>query len=655
MENFVKACDHLSGFLLNPSNHLYSPKTQAFAWVATLFLGITTLGSAHLACACWRKIRHIQVKNETQEKIAHFFKKIFGKENHANHAISTLNETHLATEALLAPEPLPVIPPQFSTSDLLTFRAALQKASIISLHWGGEYYMISFTDPLNKEGSSINIQNFPNYLKAKQEGKIGIAINQGRIASIWVNGASINSLTIPDASVPLLKACFNRALEVSSAYGVQFPPVLDNSVASLQIRVIRRGIKEIPEYHLEKFSHLIDEGVKQQKDPKICVVFMNNDLTISDGGDAGGLSRDYLDDLFDGLTKKGYLSFKSTADGYLMPKTKKAYEKGDLPPLEAEELAQYQQMGQVMMYCYNSQPIAGHWAKTYAIGRHFNNALFTGALSLTAEEIDTPFKELPLQTKLNMITALAKGDENYGVYKERIDLLSKGDLNQEDLKKAAEIAGYLDLLPDYLKNKDDMPDMDKINSHADNKKLVFQALAESLFKYYGEELAPLHAIAQGMKSMCGSNKTWNESFKTLSIHEVSNKIQGSIDRQEIFDSIELDSDLSGPKKAEVMKKMNWLKDWLKDEASEEELRKTLKFFTASSSLPKGKKISVKAQFPQDDLPIIPVPRTHTCSFEVELAPHPSGDLEGYHDHTKEEFIRCIKELALTDPGAYSMN
>lgn len=82
--------------------------------------------------------------------------------------------------------------------------------------------------------------------------------------------------------------------------------------------------------------------------------------------------------------------------------------------------------------------------------------------------------------------------------------------------------------------------------------------------------------------------------------------------------------------------------------TDQEIRAFLKFVTGSSSLPKDKDITVESQAEGDALP---VPKTHTCSFVIELAPVPSKYGE-FNDHTPEGFIKSLRELALARPFDY---
>src|SRR2546422_320807 len=71
--------DNTARFLIDPCNKDFSPMIKRIAWIVTILTGITTLGIAQGASALWRKLRHIEEKNETHEIISNQFKKIISK------------------------------------------------------------------------------------------------------------------------------------------------------------------------------------------------------------------------------------------------------------------------------------------------------------------------------------------------------------------------------------------------------------------------------------------------------------------------------------------------------------------------------------------------------------------------------------------------
>lgn len=92
---FIKnSLDHFSTFIMDPCNAQYTPFIQKAAWLTTIILGIGTIGIAHVLCALWRRLRHVE-RNETHEKIGQIFNKIFSK-NPEQQSSSVKNSTQMS-------------------------------------------------------------------------------------------------------------------------------------------------------------------------------------------------------------------------------------------------------------------------------------------------------------------------------------------------------------------------------------------------------------------------------------------------------------------------------------------------------------------------------------------------------------------------------
>jgi hypothetical protein len=589
----------------------------------------------------------------------------------ARQAISVIHNifASILTTPVAKPN-LPVEPLlQFSAADLMTFRAALMKTQQIKIDLGDEGTFIVW---YNSQFSAINIQDVNSYNIFSQSGKLGIIIDDaGQMTSLQINNIAQTdlSITIPDQFLPRVHACFKKALEISSSYIVNSP---NNEKPTVEITVVRRGIKEIPEFHLHELSQAIEKSIKKEENPKLKVSFLMDNLTLDQGLDVGGLSRDYLDDLMEGMVKSKSLSFKSLKGSLVLPHAKQNPDHlHSFSLLNQQETSLYRKIGKLMAYCYHSKIDAGYWKKTYLIGRHLDDSLFNAILCLTAQEIDTPFENLALATKLQMSRALLDAHTKAGIdldfLKQRFDWLDQ--FNHLDDHKILEVAQHLiyaDCLPEEftINNEGDEPDMEKIRQ---NRAKLKKCLIDSIFLQKGEhgqfgaQLAPIHAMAQGMKSIChpgpmyqpNDNHYWDIQIQGINYQTFSTKVQGSLDRKEIAQHIQLDPSVQGSAQVEIMKKVQWLQEWILDEengANEEELKNLLKFLTGSSSLPKNQHIHVTAQV----FPYYPVPRVHTCSFGMELSPVPSNYGFVHNDHTKDNFIKSLKALALQDPSTYQM-
>jgi HECT-domain (ubiquitin-transferase) len=572
-------------------------------------------------------------------------------------ATATAPAIATATATATAPAIPAPVPMQFSSDDLVTFKTALVKTGQQEIFFDDAHYVVWY----NKENKAISIQHAENYNKGNQGNKIGVTIgDDGKIRSVWVNGTALpGATTIPDEQYGKMRDCFKKALEFSSEYA----PMTQANQDSAKIKMIRRGLKEVPEYHMEELANLLRSGFKFKNDPKFQVIFLNNDQTTTNGIDAGGLSRDYLNDLFEGCLSSSSLSMQKLPS-FVLPRTKEECEaEKPLPSLGEAERRIYNNMGQIMMYAYNSAKVAGHWDTTCLLGRHFNDGLYKAVLCLNAEEIDTSFRDLSFKTKMKLCKALLEVGPEIGItIVESLEARIRAFENfaevlnsDEKLEEAATTALYAECLPDDLQS-DYKPDLVAIRANPERFK---QALWDSIFCQesdcgkIGALLAPIHAIAGGMKSFCrqgnnlnATNSHWDNNISRIKHIDFSVKVQGSINRTEIIDSIQVESN-----NQYLRNKVKWLKEWLSDStngASDDDIRNFLKFTTGSSSLPVGKKITVTQQLTD----VLPFPKTHTCSFELQLSGQPNSIYGPYNDSTKENFIRALKEVVLSNPDAY---
>lgn len=553
-------------------------------------------------------------------------------------------------------------PQQFSESLLRTLKLCLQllhpKEHILK-----NRIMVWYDPNLN----SINIQDLENYdiAHSSQDNKLAINFdNTGKITSLWVNGVQqTKQAKIPEAFVQRLNMCCKEMLRICSFYKNDW----GSNGGVLSVKMLRQGLKEVPLFHLKRFCEQVQEHVQVGTlQPQLAVGFLTENLNNAMGMDAGGLSRDYMDDLCTAITQSSHLKFHTIdTTALVIPQTQCDYENGQaLPKLSEKEASVYSNLGILFMFCYHSEIQHQHWDHTCTTGLYFSEALFKAALCLTAYEIKNTFTSLSMKTKVKMCKALATAHDDR-MFDRWIELLEKNSLLKEELQEAAQIAYDASFLPEDLAT-DQGPDEVQVEQHPERVK---QALQDTLFGWkgtygqFGAQLEPIHKIAEGMLSVCcpqnqalealnmhSTIRTWQHHFLDRDFQEFSKKVQGSIDREEIVESFALNPDLSVDEVNVIHKKVEWLKEWIQYEASDEEVRKILKFVVGSSCLPKGKKISVIKQLPPD---IIPVPKSHTCSVQIELAPVPTGVSDGYNDFTKEAFIKCLKECALTDPGAYS--
>ena len=198
-------------------------------------------------------------------------------------------------------------------------------------------------------------------------------------------------------------------------------------------------------------------------------------------------------------------------------------------------------------------------------------------------------------------------------------------------------AGFVD--------EDDELDLQKIKSQWDDaKKMVYGCLKLE------EVVIAAFYIAQGMKSVIHKTQKdskWN-TFAKKDFLTVSGKIQGSLDTTLIASSI--DSSCNSLN-ALIRKKGDWLRNWIKDpNTTVHEIRNFLLFATGSTSLPHGQKIRLAKQYNK----YLPVPKAHTCSYVLEIAPTACGALgPEFNDGKEEGFLRAL-QIAIANPTGYQM-
>ena len=707
MIRITSFCDSASRLLLDPSNTKFAPKTRAIAWSLTIVTAIATLGLAQGASVLWRRLRKIEEPNETHEMISQIFQKIIGKKERlvpqtvTNLPVITTTDTDTTPTNIPQNQPPPVTQPasdptnanvavsqsitiqpaaptepaeQLSSADLKMFRAALLKVqkenrgtviNPIILVEDQTRYCFWY----NSEDCAIFIEKSEDWAEKNDESGLGLIIDSdGEIVIVKIDREIQDSTKIPEKFLPLLQACFAKSLEISTSFLILNH---DDGNRYLLAMMIRRGLKKIPDFHLTELSKTLKIFMDNTKieDPKIKVVFLNDDLSLDQGVDEGGLTRDYFDDLMEGFIQSEPLLFQKVLPSSLV-----------MPRLKSSDFFKeykYKQLGRLIMYCYHSQPIAGsHWNKAYTLGFHFDYALFKAVLCLTAKEIDTSFEALSDETNLKMGKALLDaridaGDDmqsfvklfNWISHFRNINC-SDGPLQKSELEEPATHLMHGCQLPKEwtVNNEGEEPDMDKIYA---NRALFLFYLEDLFFNSkglhgeIGRQIRAIHAIADGMKSFLKikftffADEYWNETLSKTDYLDFSDKVQGCVDRKEIASKIELDGSvvLAGNGAIAIQEKVDWLKEWIVEEATSNDLRNLLKFLTGSTSMPKDAKITVISQVGT----FYPVPIAHTCGLHMEISPVKSNYGKDYNDHDKANFIKSLKDLALANPSVYQMS
>lgn len=709
-------CDQTTRFLVEPMYLKLSSKTQRDVCLSimicalAILIGISIHILAKVVSQQWRKLRHNEETNETQIAVSRQIISVFeefsedlkeerndieDESPHAEpvqpfpptdenaHVIPEKNDgpSNLVVNEPSSGEPSEVIkekkndvgevtlhaePPQlFPSGDLMILRAALNLKKRIYVNLSeSEHYVLWYTP----ESCKIQIQDLDNYTRAHGDDKLEISINEeGKITSLQFGMEQTPcSETISKKFFDCMVRAFEMIDQGISTYTQSNWPYSSR----VDVSVVRRNLKRYPLFHLKEFSKNIENACKTNVFVNLKVVFLEDDLNLCCAHDAGGLSRDFLCDLMEGIIQNKGLCFTAIGKSSLvLPQLPNGDKSSNALPIGEEQRSAYQNIGKLMMFSYQSR------SSKYVLGRNFDEAIFAAALCLTAEEIDISFTKLNLETKVKMCQALLKVRKDAGMdltyLEKRVGWLADFDqLDNDQFLEAVLSVYHAEFLPEEftLNNQGEDPDLDKINQNREKFKVF---LIDSIFSQkgahgqFGAQLAPIHSIAQGMKSVCRpdavqtmpkmttANVHWDTAIRALSYQTMSDKVQGSLDRVEIASRIKaiyLDHD----QKIEIEKKIGWLQEWIRDEkngASESELKSLLKYLTGSSTLPNKEEIRV---VPQRNQPFCPVPIVHTCNFTMELAPVAS-QYGSYHDRDKHNFIKTLKEIALNGPSGYQMS
>lgn len=377
-------------------------------------------------------------------------------------------------------------------------------------------------------------------------------------------------------------------MEQEAFYGHSFDKIL--------ICVDKSDLKNNPLPHLQKFVDQIGD----KKSASISVEFIGQK-----GVDAGGLARDYLDDLAGGLAQQQNLFARIDESGLVVPRAG-----------EENALVIFENLGRVIGFC----------CPPHIIGYHFDPSIFAVAFSLCAEELDQSFDELTTERKIALYDTLLKtqGVEMRDYHP--LTLYAAKEWSEEQRQQLTKMLNEADLPIENLR----------------------ESLLALINEYWENQLRGIHALAKGIKAHCikwgiandrSKNWKWNHCFFQSDAQEYSRSIQGSIDREQIIRQIVLEN-----ANQEVEKKADWLIDWISNGATDEEIKHLLKYITGSSGLKPDKQVTITGGGS-------PSPSPRTCSETLELPQYPSGH-ELYNDNSSENFINWMKFL-INDPQNYT--
>ncbi len=417
--------------------------------------------------------------------------------------------------------------------------------------------------------------------------------------------------SIPEEAKPLFNAVLLQMYKNSSVYR-------KDNFSDLYISIRREGLDLDPEWHLEQFC----------MNPGSFVVKFVGEAGIDDGG----LSREYVGKLASMISDRQGL-FADVEGSLKIPRIVRANEDSVLY-CNPNQIRVYNNFGKFIFRCYKS-----HSSDSLTTGRLFSDALFKAAFSLSGSELKAgSIKNQEAQVRVAKILLNHLDDGGSNTIQNVIQCFNLLDCDldvvSDQLKMALFLMGEETSEPYMDDNLD--PDIEKIKSKSDQfKKDLFETLMKNSHIVdqlnqisLGSMIDPIFQIAVGMR-----DKNW-DSIRMDSVDNFSSKVQGSMDRVNIIESIDCESN-----NLNIIRKVEWIKEWIA-ETTDADVKAFLKFATGSTSLPSNQKpIYINVQL----IPT-PFPTASTCSSAVSIS-----DQMRYHrwredlwDDTKEAFIRNLQ-------------
>ena len=461
----------------------------------------------------------------------------------------------------------------------------------------------------------------------------------------------------------ILNACMMNFVFSETEYTSDDPdPSFMNPTPMIQATILKQAIPRGVTLHLDQYAYHLNKVMATSpgvlSDPKLSISYIDERLQQTGGVDAGGLSRGFFPDVVAAICDRQHPNMQVVKRaGVFRPMTQMTPTEDEPEKkmeLSTDEQAAWEKLGMMMMHCFHSKSNA-HYTTVYVLGSYFEKTLYELVLSLTAEEIEGGMKGLTPNRLIQLMEILIKADPEAEQMKNSLQILKKDvhTLSNDDIAKSFYNSGCdcedwglecFSMEPTAVQGVD----IEKVKARwADICKGLLSALLASP---YAREIAPMMAIAKGMKSIVGQNSNLNlsgQESRWLSLcgtntgDMFADKIQGTIDRAIICQRFQLEGYFNDDERENVTQKVNWMKRWIESDATEDQVKGFLRFVTGGVSLP-DKKISVSQSYSDS-----PLPGAHTCSLVIDIKPTPTV-VEGYNDTTYQGFINCLKSSMETD-------
>ena len=233
--------------------------------------------------------------------------------------------------------------------------------------------------------------------------------------------------------------------------------------------------------------------------------------------------------------------------------------------------------------------------------------------------------------------------ENH-VYRRIVEILGKIRLSDEEMQFAMACAqahyeqhheeGAANT-PRWVSDLDCSP-----REHMDSIRVV---LHELLLSKWGRELGPIQAVAKGMKNFANGLRCRDGQWQTLrgrNLQQVIQDIQGTFDREALANAIQA----SGWSRV-LRQKRDWLRQWIRNDATVLELRQFIRYVSGTSALPAGRNITLTPGRHQ------PFPSASSCFLNLQTSSQ-FCTVDRFTDSTYEGFIETLR-MAFEEPDGYT--
>lgn len=414
------------------------------------------------------------------------------------------------------------------------------------------------------------------------------------------------------------------------------PKVLGATLSNrnVTLKVSQHVLASDPEAVLDTLAH---KAFSRGDSPLgLYVQVYDNNGNTEEAEDAGGVSRGFISDLFEELVpgsegRPWGLHFNALPNGRYAPMTEHD------GALSGKAKTRFSAIGHTMGLIAGAASVnkRGQWVgnsfiyrQDMPIGLVFNEGLFAAMLAFTDEETAMEFENIPLQRRAELYSTLHANDGDQQTFDKFRNFASMDEATFRDLTDREVIDAVYYAWPnlDFPEGLDE-DNPESIRAHFTE---VSQALNDQLQDRYGlkmlQELAPIHAMAEGFKAHIASLR---EAGLTINAVEQNNSAALSKLIQGI--PVTTESFLAKLRFSGVSQESReWFTNWI-HAADDEKLRQIVYAITGSYSL--GKE-PIKAVRGVDER----FAHCHTCFNRIDL---PRG-------HTTEESFFDAMDESLTN-------